>query len=259
MSTVPTMTRDEYSIRASWGSRGESTAEHAKRLAMCLQCLAQTAALFSRMFEPPLLARDAFKREVIANPAALERLLLRGRYRRGSGTVHGDSSFATTLWTAAYPGGEFSTVGVGCGGYADPSDAWKLTTRCDYSLTFTKGGPAVEQLFRSKALLNALSCVVTAWEPDWAVVNTFSYSRVTGRERGRPLAGWLTYLSVPPTALPVLPEVVHIQPLGAQGTLLAVADEPLLAGDPPQVARLDRLSAALENAGYLHLMQRPSG
>ncbi len=108
-----------YYVNARWRDREESQAESARRLADFVRCLAHTSRIFTRVFEEPRLAKDAFKREIAVSPAALERLLLLGRSWDGEGGVIDRMGSHTTFWTAAYPGGEFCRFSVTCGARDD--------------------------------------------------------------------------------------------------------------------------------------------
>ncbi len=103
------------------------------------------------------------------------------------------------------------------------------------------------------SLSSILTCMATAWDPDFAVATSTEMSRLLRKPSWEVRVGWLTYLSRRLGALPPLPAPVRIAPVGDLGWLLVLSSEPLSAGNPEHVAFTASIRERLDRAGLIAL------
>ncbi len=115
-------------------------------------------------------------------------------------------------------------------------------------------GAVRERLLRAPALTEVLTCMATAWDPDFAMVSSDEMVDLMEKGDFEVRVGWLTYLSRRLGRLPPLPAPVRIEPVEALGWLLTLSPEPMTASNPEHVALTARVRELLDRAG---LIERP--
>jgi hypothetical protein len=246
----PEMTAPEQggTLLAYWGGREETVATCAQRLTHCLARLAQCEARLSRVFEPQRSLRDAFKREVSVDPVALGHLFGRVMPIPWGPAATSPTGFTVSLRLAPQPGAACAELRIHCGAYVAPYNPHPLNLCI---LALPTGGPDHARLHHIDQLASMLDALATSWAPDYASVDPFDYTNRTRRDRGQPLAGWLTYLPYAPSALPPDLGITQIRALGGHGSLLVMFGDSYPPYTPTGVAALDHLSETLERHGFL--------
>ena len=244
---------ESYSLGVYWGARKESAWECAQRMARCLSCLADCDASLSQWYQTGDSLEEALQHEVRLSEEALESLLLASRNRSGNGRdVFEALGFTVGLWNGDVDPNGGVGIMMSCGKYA-PIPAANFC-----SLDWPRQGPLTERLLQLPALLTLLECQVTAWQPEWGVVESRTYRELmpfpTG---GEPSMGWLVYLSDTRGTIPPLPSPARVVRLDSYGSVIVLTEERFTASSPEHVAHAARVGAMLGDAGLLKPLWGP--
>jgi len=191
-----------------------------------------------------------FPRELPGHPVSpeakeWEQLFQRGRLRTDvSKKVIEEFGFREYVWNSKK---ERTRLEFNCGGYSLGS----FNTCLFYP---PHEGPVRERILSAPVLAEVLTCVATAWDPDFAIASSSEMVRLVEKREYEVRVGWLTYLSRRLGTLPPLPAPVRIEPVGALGWLLVLSPEPMTASNPEHVTYTARVRELLDRAG---LIERP--
>ena len=238
--------QEDYYLGAYWGPRQETALECARRAELFFHMLARCDPAFTQWYR----AGRGFPRELPGWPVRpevkeLEALFLKGRNRTDVGKeVVEELGFSLMVWNAKK---DAIHVHLDCGGYS-PWGGNSCLLRPLWPSTVW------ERLVRSPVLAEVLTRVVTAWDPDYAIVSSTEMVDLIKKRKWERRVGWLTYLSRRLGTLPPLPAPVRIEPVGKLGWLLTLSPEPMTAGNPEHVALTARVRELLDRAG---LIERP--
>jgi hypothetical protein len=238
--------RENYYVGAYWGPRKETALECARRAELFFHMLARCDPGFTQWYR----AGRGFPRELPGWPVRpevkdLEELFLRNRLRTDIGKrVIEDMGFSTIVWNAEKP---MTRLHLRCGKYSPWAGNVCL-------LELAREGALRERLLHAPVLAQVLTCMATAWDPDFAVATSSQMVDLVEKRKGEVRVGWLTYLSRRLGQVPPLPAPVRIEPVGALGWLLLLSPEPMTASNPEHVALSSRVRELLDRAG---LIQRP--
>ena len=239
--------REDYYVGAYWGPRQETALECARRAELFFHMLARCDPTFTQWYG----AGRGFPRELPGWPVRpemkeLETFLLKGRNRTDVGReVIEDLGFRQMVWNAKK---EATKLHFSCGKYSP----WGGPNLC--LLYPPRQGAVRERLLRVPVLAEVLTCMATAWDPDFAMVGSSQMVDLVEKDGFEVRMGWLTYLSRRLGRLPPLPAPVRIEPVGTLGWLLTLSPEPMTAGNPEHVALIARVRELLDRAG---LIERP--
>lgn len=238
---------ESYYLGAYWGIRKESVEECAHRLAGFLMCLAECDPCFARWFKLGQSRQEALKDEIKPDVATLQTLLLDGRSRTDIGQkIMENLGFLIGLWNGASNDAESAGLTIRCGSYA-PRPGFNSCV-----IDFPYGGSGPERLLRVPVLKAVMECVVTAWNPDWGVVMSDRYRKMSPRPPSHaPRVSWLTYLSHSRGIVPSLSLPTRVVSLGAQGSLVITTDEHFTASNPSHVETANEIAKILAQAGLL--------
>jgi hypothetical protein len=235
---------ETYYAGVYWGARQEAAPECAQRLARFLQESAACDAFFQHWYMPGRVPRDQPRRPLSPDdPKELEAFMLRGRNRTDSGSqVIEDLGFSGSIWNGRK---NAALVNLACGGYSP-----HVSNVCVMDLP-SEGEP-FERLVQVPMLMQVLTCMVNAWEPEWGVATSHPLSEHISPQGHRgAFVGWLTYISRRRGTVPPLPAPVRIEPVGTQGTLIILSPERPTIGNSEHVALLTRVHERLDRAGLL--------
>ncbi|WP_375765538.1 immunity 52 family protein [Archangium gephyra] len=239
--------QDKYYAGAYWGPRQETALECARRAELFFHMLARCDPTFTQWYG----AGRGFPRELPGWPVCpemkeLETLFLKGRNRTDVGReVIEDLGFRQFVWNSKK---EATKLHLSCGKYS-PCGGPNLCL-----LYPPKQGAVRERLLRAPVLTEVLTCMATAWDPDFAMASSSEMVDLMEEGEFEVRVGWLTYLSRRLGTLPPLPAPVRIEPVGTLGWLLVLSPEPMTAGNPEHVALTARVRELLDRAG---LIERP--
>ncbi|WPB76101.1 Imm52 family immunity protein [Archangium violaceum] len=239
--------QDKYYVGAYWGPRQETALECARRAELFFHMLARCDPTFTQWYG----AGRGSPRELPGWPVRpevkeLESLLLKGRNRTDVGReVIEDLGFSRIVWNAKK---EATEIHLTCGGYSP----WGGPNLC--LLYPPRQGVVRERLLRAPVLTEVLTCMATAWDPDYAMAGSSQMVDLVEKGGSEVRMGWLTYLSRRLGNLPPLPAPVRIEPVGTLGWLLVLSSEPMTASNPEHVAFTARIRELLDRAG---LIERP--
>ena len=241
----------KYHLLALWGARRESAEQCARRAARFLQCLGECDELFATWFDTGRSHKDALRRQVMpeVDPGRLTRLMSQGRNRRDAdGSVIEELGFTVGLWTGGNSSDAASLI-LSCGGFA-PTPADTNSNACH--LRLPDEGRNVDRVLRVEVLESVMHCVVAALEPAWAVFDCDTLRDLVPRSpRDRQWVGWLTYLTIPPSAVPELPAASRVVPAGENGSLIVATDERFDAENASQVEVVREITRILDQASLL--------
>jgi hypothetical protein len=239
--------REDYYVGAYWGPRQETALECARRAELFFHMLARCDPTFAQWYR----GGSGAPRELPGHPVRpeakeWEQLFLRGRNRTDVGKkVIEELGFREYVWNAKK---ERTRLGFHCGGYSP----WGGPNSC--LLEPPQEGAVRERILRVPVLTEVLTCMVTAWNPDFAVATSDEMLDLIQKRKREVRVGWLTYLSRRLGTVPPLPAPVCIEPVGTLGWLLILSPEPMTASNPEHVAFTTRVRELLERAS---LIERP--
>ena len=239
--------QEDYYVGAYWGPRQETALECARRAELFFHMLARCDPTFTQWYG----SGRGFPRELPGWPLRpelkeLEAFFLKGRNRTDVGReVIEDLGFSRMVWNAKK---EATKLHMTCGGYSP----WGGPNTC--RLEPPRQGAVRERLLRAPVLAEVLTCMATAWDPDYAMASSTEMVRLIKKRKSEVRVGWLTYLSRRLGTLPPLPAPVRIEPVGTLGWLLVLSPEPMTASNPEHVAFTARIRGLLDRAG---LIERP--
>ena len=235
--------KEHYFVGAYWGPRQETAQECARRAENFLHLLPRCDPTFTQWYRGGRKVPPGLPGHPIEDAGELERLLLEGRNR---------SDFDRTLILEDH------------GFMAGVFNAKKGRTRLDFhcGAYFPEGhnfclldppseGPVRERLLSAPVLAQVLTCMATAWDPDFATASSLEMLRHTEKREWEVRVGWLTYVSRRLGTVPPLPAPVRIEPVGTQGWLLTLSPEQMTADNPEHVAFTARVRELLDRAGLV--------
>jgi hypothetical protein len=237
---------ERYYVGAYWGARQETALECARRAEPFFHMLSRCDPSFAQWYQPGRsIPRELPGAPVHPEVKDLEKLFLRGRNRAGSGgTVIEDLGFSRTLWNAKK--GE-TNIRLSCGGYSP----WGPPNLC--LLYPPTEGETRERLLCAPVLAEVLTCMATAWDPDFGMATSSEMVGLVEKRKWEVRVGWLTYLSRRLGTPPPLPAPVRIEPVGELGWLLTLSPERMTASDPEHVAFTARVRELLDRAGLIEI------
>ena len=242
--------QERYYVGAYWGPRHETALECARRAEPFFHGLARCDPTFAQWYQ----SGRGFPRKLPEYPVHtevkdLEAMFLRGRNRAGSGgTVSEDLGFSKILWNAKK--GE-TNLHLSCGGYSP----WGAPNSC--LLYPPTQGAVRERLLQAPVLAEILTCMVTAWDPDFAMATSGEMVELVEKRKSEVRIGWLTYLSRRLGTVPPLPAPARIEPMGTMGWLLTLSPERMTASNPEHVAFTARVRELLDRAGLIEIARPP--
>lgn len=223
---------EPFTLLARWGPRQEDREHCAARVASFLRAIRDCDDVFRRWLTLGSPAQD-----VDLAPAALAPLLERNR-RDTDGAVIDELGFALNVWNGREDD-DGANVDILCGCYSAA-----VANYCVVELPFD--GEVERRVLRVDTLTCLIRAAVASFEPEWASVVPVDRDDEEGG--AAPPVGWLTYVRVGESQLPPLPEDVRADSLGADGTLLVLAEDLASASRPDQLERARSIRDALERA-----------
>ena len=239
------MLKETYHLGSYWSMRKEEATACAQRTELFFHMLARRDESLTAWYRAGRVARGMAGHPVnFHEREKIEELLKRGRNRTDlHKRVIEDLGFGFSVWTAR-PSARSTTVRIRCGVYAEMMS--------NYCLLYPpREGETSERMLSIPALVQMLTCMATAWDPDWGVV-TSPQSRELIREEDQGTdVGWMTYFARRRGTVPPLPTPVRIEPVGTLGTLVILTPERFTASNPEHIALGRRVRALLQRSGLL--------
>lgn len=231
------MGRSSLYVRASWPSRPEPAGACATRAASCLGALAKLSPVLARWKPKAYRLDDALAAAEIPL-SRLSEMFERGVNRRDSdGEVIPELGFSWSAWNGMPDTG--ASVGISCGVWAE-----RIPNSFVLSLPDPTDEPAAS-LYQREVIERALSAVVEAWDPEWAVATSHVLRESRPWKPWQPVVGWVTYLG-PGRAVPPGLAGAEVSPIAA-GSMISLS-KPWEDVSP---ADIDDLAVALERSGAL--------
>ncbi|WNG41136.1 hypothetical protein F0U61_51120 [Archangium violaceum] len=231
---------DSYYAGAYWGPRKETPEECARRAEAFLAAVADIDPSFSRWFEQGRSRKDALKRPIAPSPAALEKLIRRGKDRQFE-----DIGYSVWAWNGEPDDYDACGFDFKCGGYCEG-----LSNRCVVNLPTR--GPNAERVLSVPVLTGLVRSMALAWEPDSAIAtSTMHRDAVSPEGIAETFVGWIMYIPHRRGSVPPLPAPVRIEPVEDKGTLIVLTPERLTAENPEHVELGQRVHELLNKAGLL--------
>jgi hypothetical protein len=153
-----------------------------------------------------------------------------------------DLGFHEIMWNAKK---EQTRLHLHCGAYSP----WGSGNNC--LLNPPTEGAVRERLLCAPVLAEVLTCMATAWDPDFAMATSDQMLDLVKKHKREVRVGWLTYLSRRLGTVPPLPAPVRIEPVGALGWLLVLSPKRMTADDSEHVALTVRVRELLNRAGLI--------
>ncbi len=220
---------EQLYVGAYWSARAESVEACAARAVVGFERLASVDELLGS-WRLKGARRAAARLPFDTRVESVMQALAAGRNRRDDdGSVIDALGFSLGVWNG------------------DGADPVGLSIRCGISATTPALSNSVvvtlpEQSTRSAGLYGRpgagqiVAALVEAWEPDWATVTSNSLREAQAVGGGRPVLGFVTYLSASRGEVPTVSAPFHVERLAA-GSLISV-DGDFAAVDSAAVSRL---------------------
>jgi hypothetical protein len=239
---------DTYYLGAYWGVRREDVEACARRAEFFFALLARCDPTLRQWYRSGRVTRRSPLPQVRTDDVEnLKEHLLRGRHRADlDKSVLEEMGFSLHVWNQ-HPDANSTRVSIDCGAYA------RFTSNVCL-IDPPSEGEASERMLSLPMMEQLMSCVVTAWDPDWATVTNYEYLKALAKGREEVRMGWLMYFAKRWGTVPPLPAPVRIEPVGALGTLIVLSPERLSVTNPEHLALGRRIRELLDRAG---LIQRP--
>lgn len=226
-----------FVLGAYWGSREESLDTCARRLADCLQGLAEVSPVFDGWYRKGASKAAASREPVGRSLAQLVELLDSGRQRTDvGGDVMVELGFNAALWNRQSDSA--AAWSVTCGAFPAPGVGVSNAFVIDWPER-AEGVTVEDDLLVAKAVMRV---VVQAWKPDWATWASRAMRDLQQVPARHPALGLLTYFG-PRRNLPQLDLEVAAEPLDG-GSVLVV--EPTASDLPNRLLRLREALAGTE-------------
>lgn len=231
---------DSYHAGAYWGPRKETPEECARRAELFLTSMAKVDPSFSRWFQQGRTRKEALKRPIEPNRAALEKLIHRGRDRQFA-----ELGYSVWAWNGVCADYEDSGFHIDCGAY---SEAVNNVCVC----TLPTRGPDTERVLSVPVLTELVRSMVLAWEPDAAIATSAMHrEKVSPKANMRNSVGWLMYFPRSRGTVPPLPAPVRIEPVEDKGMLVVLTPDRLMPDNPEHIELAQRVQELLRRAGIL--------
>ncbi|MGV9210899.1 Imm52 family immunity protein [Micromonospora sp. RB23] len=227
---------DLFYVGAYWGPRTESAAECADRLASCLGQIGAVHPALATWFRKGKSKSAASGKPVATNGEALKELLIGGRNRTDvGGDVIDELGFNVALWNKNAVPISFSTT---CG--ASPA----MTSIMNYfTLELPAPSDASAELYDPAVARAVFWAVVESWNPRWATFASYSMRATQAGTPGRPVGGWMTYISGVASTSAVENSEVSVERF-SNGAVLTAGADPLHVSDAQLAAVTDFISVA---------------
>lgn len=238
-----------FYIGCYWMDRKEDADACATRMLACLKGLAGCDAVFEDIFAT---AKRKPPYRISLEIGAIKPVVERGRNREDSRPYRvieklGFSGSFGSDWKT--PPNEEWVLRFFCGAYPNTPH---LMNSC--ILRLPSEGEAVNRLLHSGTMVSIVRVLISAWDPDWAIVQSDEFRDLiapNGRVPGRVLAGWMTYFAPRLGKLPSDIPVHSTVDLDGGGALLVLTEEPVTSARPDHIAKAEALLAALQESGLV--------
>jgi hypothetical protein len=234
-----------YKLWAFWGSRPESTAACAARLARMFTDLAEAHPAFAR-WNRTANSRAAANKPFCAMPPKLEELteiFEKGRHLKDDPPdPWPEMGYSVHAWN-----GRDDVCGVSLDVHAGSYSLQRPEPNSVF-MEFDGAQPGNEDFINVKVLTRALVAIAEAWDANWGTVETWDYRGKKRNANGqllRPWGGWITYLAARYAGRISLPPALRVKPTSDGGLVIVATEEPFIVENPAHVAALDALQQAL--------------
>lgn len=241
---------ESYYAGVYWGMRKETTQECALRTASLLQGLAEHDSLFSKWYQKAHTLKEAKKNYIPKdNLQRIQSLFDGGKnYTDLDHHVIDELGSNIGLW-AEEEEGKSASLNILCGCYSDV-----VINSCIIDLR--DKSPKEKSILNTAKVVNILASMVTAWQPDWGVVNSYSYLSLAPKiEQQSPSVGWVTYLSDNRGSIPSLPSPARTITLNSFGNLIISTDEKFTVSNQAHVKQANSILNILYKHGLLKPMK----
>jgi Immunity protein 52 len=240
------MNRELYDLWAFWGPREEDAAQCAVRLAATLTGWAAAHPVFARWNRKGDTRAQANKPFCAMPPRVdeLTKIVKRGlTHKDEPREPWPELGYVVWAWNGI-DGPRSAAFHLDAGSYA-PTPIFPNSLR----LHLPSGLPATADIMNSAVLRKMLLSAVSAWEPAWGSIASYSYEQRTFVPKPhfpRFRSGWMTYLSAPYAARITPPAPAITERTTDGGLLLLATQEAFTIENPEHVAAADAIQAALE-------------
>ncbi len=222
-----------YYIGAYWPDRPESAGECAERMSECFRKLSEVDPVFEDV-RFVATTKTEYPRVQASDVNALTSIFEQGRNREDvppRRVIEKLGYSASFISRERLPEQKW-VIRINCGVYASNPN---LLNRC--VLNIPGDGEVATRLLDRSSALEMMQALVTAWDPDWAVLQSTEFRRLiapTVAIPGPALIGWMVYFSDRAGVVPEVDVFERIE-LPRQGTLLVLREQPISATDQDDI------------------------
>jgi hypothetical protein len=238
---------ENYYIGCYWKDQKEDAEACAGRVLKCLRGLANCDDAFTEVHEVP---DRKVPYRIPVDLETIKSIVEKGRNRE-------DFPPYKVIEKLGFNGSFVSNV-------RKPDDKWSFRFVCGlYAntpgllnscvLNLPNQGAVAQRLLASTTMSCMVQTLVSAWDPDWAVVQSSAFRDYFAPKAtipGKALIGWMVYfaarLGKVPDDLPV-----HSRVELEQGTLLVLSEEPITSERPEHVSTAEALLAVAQRVGLI--------
>ena len=237
--------QSDYYINAYWGSRIHRLSRLSDAVFECLSCLASSHPLFIKWMRPSRAHAEAVQQLVPINQLSIEQLM--HDYVDGKKSVYHTTNgipITIELWNedVVQNAAVFSLSVI-------LRDTLRQADINTCGVRFS----SIANLSSIERLIDILTCFVSAWDPDVAVVNSYSYLGSNHHQGMFPPVGWITYVHAASDLLPPLPTAYRVTKLSPGGSLIVASRHQLLGENQEHMSLLDEIGVTLSRSGFLEL------
>lgn len=244
---------DTYYICCNWKDRKEDADACTNRMVQCLEGLATCDPAFSEVLIVPRSTREAPYR-IPVDFETIKPFMEKGRNREDvpPRRVIEKLGYNISFISGSQKREEQWNIRSMCGAYPHTPG---MLNYCKLSLP--SRGEALKTLLRLDTMTCSVRAMISAWDPDWAVVQGHDFHDYVRQSAGVPrntpkwvFLGWIAYFAA---RVGNVPEnlTVHSRVNLEQGTLVVLTEEPITRDRPDHVTTTQGVLTSLQRAGLI--------
>lgn len=237
-----------YYIGAYWPDRPESASQCGARMSGCLRALASVDAVFGDVYL--VTDKGEYPSVKIDDEPAFTAIYEQGRNREDAPPrrIIEKLGYSASFISRDRSPEQKWVIRSACGMYANNPG---LLNRCVLSLP--KSGETAERLTGCAPAISMAKAVVSAWDPQWAAVQSNEFRSLiapTAAIPGAAMIGWMMYFSKRAGTVPDV--AVHSRVEWPDlGTMLVVTEDPISVSREGHVSVAKALRESFQGAGLI--------
>ncbi|HVO33543.1 MAG TPA: Imm52 family immunity protein, partial [Elusimicrobiota bacterium] len=231
---------DPCGIIATWAVRPESSEQWARRMVKTLDALSEASPLLSGWLVSERYPYELAYEDQHTMPFAVARDKMKEIVEACAWGAREALGYNLGAAVSDIASSRFMEFSASAGGHDEHGPGFRCAR-----LWTNRFADADPELVTAPLFKAALFALVEAWEPEFAIAESFSLARYSG-EKSAPFApAWMTYLSAPLARQIVPPSGVRVERDDAGGILMIATEEKFDVENPEHMAAAKRICAAV--------------